>query len=87
MRQYFWAARTVPCFTYAQAEALHAGTALSGDELDDLRFDSIPEPHHGLARTGTGGQEWTGPSELLWPWGSSKSDLSNHREAEAKEMG
>ncbi len=37
-----------------KAETLHAGTGLSGDELDNLGFDAIPEPHHGLARASPG---------------------------------
>ena len=36
--------------TCVKAEALHAGTALTRDELDSLGFDPISEPHHGLAR-------------------------------------
>jgi hypothetical protein len=31
--------------TGVKAEALHAGTGLSGDELDNVGSDSILEPH------------------------------------------
>ena len=38
--------------TGVKAETLYAGATLSGDELDILCFDPIPESHHGLARAG-----------------------------------
>jgi hypothetical protein len=36
-----------------KAEALNAGTAFSRDECNIFCLDSIPEPHHGLARAST----------------------------------
>jgi hypothetical protein len=40
--------------TGVKAEALHAGTGLSGDELDNVGFDSIPESHDRFSRARPG---------------------------------